>query len=63
MDYGYIEGTTFEGVMPKVAEKVGVTGGSDVVVPMHGINANGADALEVIDLSKAFEEVSGEEGN
>ena len=63
MAYDYIEGVAFEGVMPKVAEKVGSVGASDVVVPMHGIEAKGMDALEVVDLQAAFETASGSTGD
>lgn len=62
MDYGYKEGMAFEGVMPKVAEKVGTVGASDVVVGMHGMDAKGMDALEVMDLQAAFTVSSGSTG-
>jgi hypothetical protein len=55
MNYGFVEATAFEGVMPKVAEKVGSVGASKVVVPMHGMEVNGMDALEVIDVQAAFD--------
>ena len=62
MDYGYSEEKAFEGVMPKVAEKVGTVGASDVVIGKFDIDAKGMDALEVIDLQAAFDssEDSGE---
>jgi hypothetical protein len=63
MEYGFVEATAFEGVMPKAAEKIGTVGASDVVVGMHGMAAKGMDALEVIDVQAAFEgKVSDEEG-
>jgi len=55
MDYGFIEGVEFEPLMPAAAEKIGVIGGSDVVVEAHGHLANGMDSLEVVDVEKAFE--------
>lgn len=60
MNYGFREAVDFDGLMPKVAEKVGVIGSSDVVVKEHGIEAMGTEALEVMDASQAFE--SGESG-
>lgn len=54
--YGYNEGIAFTGLMDKIAEKVGSIGSSNVNVPMHGIDANGSDSLEVMDLQAAFEE-------
>lgn len=54
MDYGFKEATAFEGVMPKVAEKVGAIGASDVNVKMHGMEVKGMDALEVVDVQAAF---------
>lgn len=55
MDYGYRESTTFNGLMPKAAEKIGTVGASDENVEMFGMDAKGSDALEVVDPSKAFE--------
>ena len=40
--------------MPPAAEKIGVIGASDVVVKMHGADAKGSDALEVVDIEKAL---------
>lgn len=54
LNYGFAEGVEFEGLMPAAAEKIGVIGASDVVVEMHGMNAKGSDALEVVDIEKAF---------
>lgn len=56
MNYGFKEATAFEGVMPKVAEKVGAVGASDVNVKMHGMEVKGMDALEVVDVQAAFSE-------
>jgi hypothetical protein len=50
MEYGFVEATAFEGIMPKAAEKIGTVGASDVVVGMHGMAAKGMDALEVVDV-------------
>ena len=55
LDYGFVEGVEFEGLMPSAAEKIGVIGGSDVVVDAHGHRAKGMDSLEVVDIEKAFE--------
>ena len=63
MEYGFVEATAFEGVMPKAAEKIGTVGASDVVVGMHGMAAKGMDALEVVDVQAAFDgEESGDSG-
>lgn len=61
MEHGFIEATEFEGVMPLIAEKVGVIGGSDIVVKMHGIDAKGMDALEVMDAVSVFKQEPVEE--
>lgn len=55
LDYGFIEGVDFEPLMPAAAEKIGVIGGSDVIVEAHGHYAKGMDALEVVDIEKVFE--------
>lgn len=60
-NYDYVEGVAFEGLMPKTAEKIGVIGNSKVSVEMHGHLANGMDALEVVDIEKAFESKTTEE--
>ena len=52
--YGYNEGTSFDGLMDNIAKIIGSIGRSDIVVPMHGMDANGMDPLEVVDLSEAF---------
>ena len=54
LDYGFIEGIEFEQLMPAAAEKIGVVGGSDVIVEAHGYHAKGMDSLEVVDIEKAF---------
>ena len=54
LDYGFVEGVEFEPLMP-AAEKIGVVGGSDVIVEAHGHHAKGMDSLEVVDIEKAFE--------
>ena len=56
MDYGFVEGVEFEGLMPEATEKIGGIGASDVVVRMHGAEAKGSDALEVVDIELAFGE-------
>ena len=61
MNYGFQEATAFEGVMPKVAEKIGTVGASDVNVKMHGAEAKGMDALEVVDVQAAFNEEASED--
>lgn len=55
MNYNFVEGTEFEGIMPEAAEKIGTIGDSDVSVEMHGMDAKGSDALEVVDIEKVFE--------
>lgn len=54
LDYGFIEGVEFEGLMPPAAKKIGTIGASNVVVEAHGRLAKGMDALEVVDIEKAF---------
>lgn len=56
LDYGFVEGVAFEGIMPVAAEKVGVIGGSDVIVEAHGHHAKGMDALEVVDVEAVLTE-------
>lgn len=58
MEYGFNEGKDFVGIMPEAAKNMGTIGASDVVVKMHGIEAKGSDALEVIDIQSAFNEKS-----
>ena len=55
LDYGFVEGVELERLMPAAAEKIGVVGGSDVIVEAHGHHAKGMDSLEVVDIEKAFE--------
>ena len=52
--YGHKEGIEFSGLMPKVAEKIGSIGGSDVSVHLHGFMAKGNDSLEVVDMSNVW---------
>ena len=54
MEYGFVEATDFEGVMPEIAEKIGTVGASDVIVKMHGMEAKGSDSLEVMDIQAFF---------
>ena len=61
MNYGFVEATAFEGIMPTVAEKLGSVGASNVVVPMHGMEAKGVDALEVVDVNGILANESTEE--
>ena len=56
MEHGFVEATAFEGIMPEIAEKVGTVGASDVIVKMHGFEAKGQDALEVMDIQASAEE-------
>lgn len=63
MEYGFIEATEFEGIMPKTAEMIGTVGASDVIVEMFGADAKGADSLEVVDVQKAFAESAAEESS
>jgi hypothetical protein len=55
MNYNFVEGVEFDGIMPEAAEIIGTVGDSDVSVEMHGMYANGSDALEVVDIDKVFE--------
>lgn len=60
LDYGFIEGVEFEPLMPAAAEKIGVVGGSNVIVEEHGRHAKGMDSLEVVDIEAAFTAKSAE---
>lgn len=55
MNYDFIEGIEFEGLMPKAIEKIGGVGASEENVEFCGFKALGSDALEVIDNEKLFE--------
>ena len=55
MNYDFNEATAFDGLMPKAAEIIGTIGESEVSVHVHGMEAKGVDALEVMDNEKAFE--------
>lgn len=61
LDYGFVEGVEFEGLMPLAAEKIGVVGSSDVVVKHLGFEAKGVDALEVADVTALFAEEATED--
>lgn len=52
LKYDFKEGSSFEGLIPSIMDEIGSVGHSDVVVKMHGCDANGADSLEVIDVEK-----------
>jgi hypothetical protein len=60
LDYGFVEATEFEGIMPAAAEKLGTIGASDVVVKEGGLDGNGIDALEVVDVTKVFNKETAE---
>lgn len=75
MNYDFIEGTEFEGLMPKAIEKIGGIGASEESVALFpdatDVSATtvfrGHDALEVVDVEKLFDggnsvEEGGEEG-
>lgn len=62
-NYGYVESTAFEGIMPAAAEKLGVVGDSEVSVHMHGFEAKGVDALEVVDVDGILAEDSSADAN
>lgn len=55
MNYDFIEGTEFEGLMPKAIDKTGGVGSSEENVHFMGVAARGMDALEVVDVEKFFE--------
>lgn len=71
MDYGFIEGSEFEGLMPKVIEKIGGVGASETNVSLFPDVAKtnavpeflGHDALEVVDIEKAFDGEGGGESS
>lgn len=54
LEYGLVEGVEFQGLMPEAADRIGTTGASDVCVKMHGMEAKGSDALEVVDIEKVY---------
>lgn len=60
MDYDFVEGVDFVGLMPEAANKIGTIGASDVIIEAHGHKAKGMDALEVVDVEAAFNEADGE---
>lgn len=58
MKYDFIEGTEFEGLMPKAIDANGGVGTNDEqpVVEFMGAAALGHDQLQVVDVEKFFEE-------
>ena len=62
MNYDFIEGIEFEGLMPKAIDKIGGVGHSDENVSFFGFEARGMDSLEVVDVEKVFGEGGSEEG-
>lgn len=62
MNYDFIEGVEFEGLMPKAIDKIGGVGHSDENVRFFGFEARGMDSLEVVDVEKVFGEGGSEEG-
>ena len=63
MNYDFVEGVEFEGLMPKAIDKIGGVGHSDENVPFFGFEALGMDSLEVVDVEKAFDKGGSEEGS
>lgn len=65
MNYDFIEGVEFEGLMPKAIDAAGGVGVNDKqpTVKFFGAAALGHDALEVVDVEKFFEENGTELGN
>lgn len=59
--YDFIEAAAFEGIMPKVAEKIGVAGSKNQAKEF-GFDATGVDQLEVVDFAKVFEAEKAEGG-
>ena len=57
-NYDFVEGTEFEGLMPKAIDAAGGVGTNDEqpVVEFMGAAALGHDQLEVVDVEKFFEE-------
>lgn len=57
MNYDFVEGIEFEGLMPKAIDAIGGVGVNDdqPVVEFMGFRALGSDPLEVIDTEKVFE--------
>lgn len=62
-NYDFIEGTTFEPLMPKVLEQApGTVGEAETNVRWMGFNGRGSDSLEVVDIEKFFDEGDGGNG-
>ena len=63
MNYDFIEGIEFEGLMPHAIDSIGGVGTNDdqPIVKFMGFEALGHDQMEVVDVEKLFEgEGSGE---
>lgn len=58
LEYNFKESSSFEGLIPSIMDEIGGIGHSDVVVKMHGCDANGADSLEVINVEKYLDSES-----
>ena len=58
MNYDFIEGTEFEGLMPKAIDAAGGVGTNDKQpgIEFMGAKALGHDQLQVVDVEKFFEE-------
>lgn len=58
MNYDFIEGTEFEGLMPKAIDAAGGVGTNEdqPTVEFMGAAALGHDQLQVVDVEKFFEE-------
>jgi hypothetical protein len=57
MNYDYVEGIEFEGLMPHAIDKIGGVGVNDNQPNVHfmGVEALGHDQLEIVDAAKLFE--------
>ena len=57
-NYDFVEGTEFEGLMPKAIDAAGGVGTNEnqPTVEFMGAKALGHDQLEVVDVEKFFEE-------
>lgn len=58
MNYDFIEGIEFEGLMPKAIDASGGVGTNDEqpLIEFMGAKALGHDQLEIVDVEKFFEE-------
>jgi len=61
MNYDFVEGTEFNGLMPKAIDAIGGVGVNDEqpVVEFMGFRALGSDPLEIVDAEKVFGEQEG----